>query len=103
MGKYRKILLFICLLDLLITVWLLELGIMDGGRENFTLRWALRQWGSAGLILVKLSINLLSILPLEIAFYYKLLDLRIFQSFYRLLIWVYIAGYALFVVLVNFL
>ena len=84
LSKYCKVLLFICLLDLLNTLIGLNLNILK--ETNSLLSWYLESGGIIAFALVKLGISVSGIFILESVFISGLLPQERIIKYYRIVI-----------------
>ncbi|MBU1102153.1 hypothetical protein KJ853_00660 [Patescibacteria group bacterium] len=99
MSKYGKILLCICLWDLLTTLIWLNLGVIKEG--NPLLGFYLENFGLLGFSSGKLFINSLAIFVLELLQQLDYLSKKRKKFYYFLAIRVYLIFYALFTLKIN--
>jgi hypothetical protein len=101
MSKYGKVLLCVCLLDLLVTTVGIQLGYM--GESNGMLHWVLVRRGIVGLVLIKIAIfTLPGICFIEAVLRFKRADERRVNVFYKIGIWSYVVLFSLGTFWVNF-
>ncbi len=101
MSKYGKVLLCVCLLDLLVTTVGIQLGYM--GESNGILHWVLARRGIVGLVAMKIAIcTLPGLCFIEAMVRFKRVDERRANIFYKIGIWSYIVLFSFGTFWVNF-